>query len=59
MGKPEKNGPLGGSRRRCKDSNKMDFQEKGRGCGLDWAGSGQRWPTASCKCGNENIVSIK
>jgi hypothetical protein len=32
---------------------------KEKGCGLDWAGSGQNELTASCKCTNENMVSIK
>ena len=47
VGKPEGNRPLGRSRRRWEDNNKMDLHEVG--CGyMDWIGLAQdrdRWRT--------------
>ena len=40
VGKPEGKRPLGRPRRRCEDNIKMDFEEVGRGWGLDGVGSG-------------------
>jgi hypothetical protein len=45
VGKPEGKRPLGRSRRRWEDNNKMDLQEVGCG-GMDWvelAQDGDRW----------------
>jgi hypothetical protein len=45
VGKPEGNRPLGRSRLRCEDNNRMDLQEVGGGC-EDWIGLAQdrdRW----------------
>jgi len=38
--KPRRNRLLGKTRRRWEDNIKMDLQELGWGCGLDWSGSG-------------------
>ena len=40
VGKLEGERPLGRPRRRCEDNIKMDFEEVGRGWGLDGVGSG-------------------
>jgi hypothetical protein len=40
MGRPEVKRPLGRSRRRWEDGNRMDLREIGWGCGLDSTGSG-------------------
>ena len=40
VGKPDGKRPLGRPRRRWVDNIRMDLQEVGCGCGLDWAGPG-------------------
>jgi hypothetical protein len=40
MGRPEVKRPLGRSRRRWEDGNRMDLREIGWGCGLDSTVSG-------------------
>jgi len=57
VGKPEGKRPLGRPRRRWADNIRMDLQEVG--CGLDWAGPGQRQVADACECGNEPSGSVK
>jgi hypothetical protein len=54
--KNEGNRPLGRSRRRWKDSIKMDCQEVGWGS-MDWIYLAQN--KSNCECGNETLGSIK
>jgi hypothetical protein len=56
--KPEGKRPLGRPRRRWEDNIKMDFQDVGRGLGLDRSGSGYGQVAGRCKGGNEPSGSI-
>ena len=59
MGKPEGKRPLGRTKHRWKDNNKMDLQEVGWGHGLDLSGSGKGQLADACECGNEPSGSVK
>ena len=57
MVKPEVKSPLGKSRRRWDENNKMDLHEVG--CeGLNRFGSGKGQVVDTCECGNEPPCSI-
>jgi len=59
--KPQGNRPLG--RRKCKweDNIEIDLQgiEWGRGCGMDWSGSGEGHMVGTCEHGNESVGPVK
>jgi len=60
VGKPEGKRPLGRSRRRWEDNNKVDLQEVGCG-GMDWIDltEGRDMWGGACKRGNVPSGSIK
>jgi hypothetical protein len=59
MGKPEGKGPLGRTRRRWEDGNRIDLREIGLG-GVDWIGLAQdrdRWRAAVSAVMNLRVLA--